>query len=114
MAAGSCILVVEDDSVNRRAIRNEEPEGEHIPVVALTANALSGEPRRAAEAGVDGYLTKPLQLSALIYALGQHLVQGDGNKVTIAANPAVQPEADSNEVIVFDPDVLQRLLGDNV
>ena len=33
--------------------------------MALTANALKEEERRCREAGMDGYLTKPVQMAAL-------------------------------------------------
>jgi CheY-like chemotaxis protein len=47
------------------AIRREEPEGAHLRVIALTANALRGEADRALAAGMDGYLTKPVPLATL-------------------------------------------------
>jgi PAS domain S-box-containing protein len=47
------------------AIRAEEAGERHMPIVALTANAVKGEARRCLEIGMDDYMTKPVQLSAL-------------------------------------------------
>ncbi|GLQ97832.1 ATP-binding protein [Dyella mobilis] len=43
----------------------EAGRGEHLPIVAMTANALDGEIERCREAGMDDYLSKPLQLRQL-------------------------------------------------
>ncbi|HEV7574884.1 MAG TPA: ATP-binding protein [Caldimonas sp.] len=55
-------------------IRAEE-RGRRLPILLLTANALQGEAARAREAGVDEYLTKPMQLHLLGAALDKWLAR---------------------------------------
>ncbi len=42
------------------------PELRHIPVVALTANAMHGDRERFLNAGCDGYISKPVTRSELL------------------------------------------------
>jgi len=44
-----------------------------LPVIALTANALSGERERCLEAGMDDYLAKPFQRHKLLTLLARYL-----------------------------------------
>jgi len=44
------------------AIRTmERATGSHIPIVAMTAHAMKGDQERCLEAGMDGYISKPIQ-----------------------------------------------------
>jgi signal transduction histidine kinase/CheY-like chemotaxis protein len=56
-----------------RAIRKiEMANGRHLPIIAMTANAMTGDRELCMQSGMDGYLTKPLspkELFATIEAL---------------------------------------------
>jgi CheY-like chemotaxis protein len=47
-----------------RQIR-ETPQLEHVPVVALTANAMQSDLARTLEAGCNGYIIKPIDIDRL-------------------------------------------------
>ena len=60
-----CQMPVMDGLAAVRAIRAAEPTGKHIPIVALTGNAMPGDREACIAAGMDDYLAKPFSLTAL-------------------------------------------------
>jgi CheY-like chemotaxis protein len=55
---------IDGEEVTRRL--KADPATEHIPVIALTANAMSGDRENALAAGCDDFDTKPVELQRLL------------------------------------------------
>jgi len=52
------------------AIREmERSTGSHLPILAMTAHAMKGDRERCLEAGMDGYVAKPIQAHELFEAI---------------------------------------------
>jgi len=51
--------------VARRLRKSSKPELTHIPIIAITANALRGDAERSLEAGCDVYMSKPVNIREL-------------------------------------------------
>jgi len=60
-----CQMPVLDGYAAARQIRALENEGEHIAIIAVTAHAMLGEREKAIAAGMDDYVTKPLNTKLL-------------------------------------------------
>jgi signal transduction histidine kinase/CheY-like chemotaxis protein/HPt (histidine-containing phosphotransfer) domain-containing protein len=64
-----------------RAIRaREQSTGGHIPILAMTAHTMKGDREACLEAGMDGYLSKPLRRQQLFHALASILPESFNNE----------------------------------
>jgi two-component system sensor histidine kinase/response regulator len=60
-----CQMPIMDGWATAAAIRELEHGAPRVPIIALTANALSGDKERCLQAGMDDYISKPLSLIEL-------------------------------------------------
>jgi CheY-like chemotaxis protein len=63
--AGFDVLIARDGAEATRQIKTAA-ETKHIPVIALTANAMTGDREKALAAGCDDFDTKPVELPRLL------------------------------------------------
>lgn len=56
-------------TATRRIRDREQQDGAHIPIIAMTAHALKGDRELCLEAGMDGYIAKPVRQNDLIETL---------------------------------------------
>ena len=78
-------------------IRAQEPPGERVPIIAMTASALEGEEARCLAAGMDDFLTKPVDPVRLLRVVRQWV--GDGADVPGLAPEPTPPEPPSPGVV---------------
>lgn len=66
--------VMDGVEATKEILEYEEDDGTpHIPIVALTANALKGDRERFLSEGMDEYITKPIESTELLYILNKFL-----------------------------------------
>jgi two-component system sensor histidine kinase/response regulator len=73
-----------------RAIRRDA-RWDNVPIIAMTAHAMNGDRERCLQAGMDAYISKPVQPAHLVGTIEKHLGSRSSQPVSRAANPSPNP-----------------------
>ena len=95
----------------RRIRQIEATQGGHIPIVAVTASAMSGEADKCRDAGADDYMAKPVPMHVMARKLSRWIQPGVGGDMTEAVAPARSIDTTFlKELVGSDPTELRELL----
>ena len=91
------------------AIREQNPEYKKIPIIALTANAVSEAKDLLMQEGMDDFIPKPIEMRTLLTKVKQWLPEKyikplTEEEITIRAAKA-EEEKDTGEIVIADLDV---------
>jgi CheY-like chemotaxis protein len=65
--------VMDGYKTTQKIRETETGTNSHIPIIAITANALSGDREKCLQAGMDDYISKPFQISFVLERMRHHL-----------------------------------------
>jgi CheY-like chemotaxis protein/HPt (histidine-containing phosphotransfer) domain-containing protein len=88
----------------------EQGNGQHIPIIAMTAHAMLGDRERCIDAGMDDYVTKPLEPRVLFAALDRWIAPASSDA---KFPPADHPEEYSTPSEFFQTDDEIGLFGES-
>ncbi|MCT7991281.1 PAS domain S-box protein [Laspinema olomoucense] len=110
-----CLMPVLDGYKTTKALRDREGSSRHIPIIAMTANAMKGDREKCLEAGMDDYISKPVdldQLAAILHHWGE-IIGGVQEALPPPPEPPILPcksaSSDSLEEAPIDLDRLHEI-----
>ncbi len=99
-----------------RLIRKKETGvlNPNIPIIAVTAHALTESRSNYLDAGMNDYLAKPIQLKALAEMLSCWLTEQSGTEITTGGpvSPSIIQSPEKPEIIFDEQDMRDRLMED--
>jgi PAS domain S-box-containing protein len=100
--------IMDGNTATKKIRELESSKGKRIPIIGLTAGALKQERERAFSAGMDYFLTKPVEASKVVSVLNR-IINGDRNE----ADSVDTTNSPGNLDVHFERDVLFERMSRN-
>jgi PAS domain S-box-containing protein len=101
--------VIDGFEATRLIRQRESKTGIHTPIIAMTAHAMKGDRERCLAAGMDEYLSKPIEVQALFDLIKQVGIAHHKNHLDASETAA----ANSGSLLSFDRSALMKRLDND-
>ncbi|WP_394134892.1 response regulator [Aliivibrio fischeri] len=109
-----------DGMTATKKIRSLSDTHQNMPIIALTAHALSGDKERFLEAGMTDYLSKPFNRSDLLECLAKYLFKEGKQDPSFCEEcdlcefneSTEEPKNMDNELLLVDEQIIQQIITD--
>ena len=104
--------VMDGLEATRRIREKEASDGGHIPIIAMTANAMQGDREICLRAGMDDYISKPINANELkerLASIASHKLAAQFRAPDVIANASVVDDGvDVPTVLIVDDEVTNQ------
>jgi signal transduction histidine kinase/DNA-binding response OmpR family regulator len=102
-----------DGMIATKNIRTLSKKHQELPIIALTAHALSGDKERFIEAGMTDYLSKPFNRTKLLECIEHYLSYAEQDATEEDSMvPNIQNNKEAIEPKYIDEEVIQQIIRD--